>query len=147
MKKIILLLILSIFLPLNSPLKAQYEKLERIISFDSDITINEDASMIVVENIKVFANGNKIKRGIFRDFPTMYKDNYGNNINIKFAVIDVLRDGNKESYHTEKKSNGIRVYFGRSDYFLPQGITLIQLNIKPIVRLVTLINTTSYTGM
>ena len=121
MKNLLRFLILSFFLFLNNSLNAQYEKLERIISFDSDITINEDASMIVIENIKVFANGNKIKRGIFRDFPTKYKDDYGNNINIKFDVIDVLRDGNKESYHTEKKSNGIRVYFGRSDYFLSTG--------------------------
>ena len=42
--------------------------------------------MIVVEKIKVYATGDKIKRGIFRDFPTKYKDEYGNNINITFEV-------------------------------------------------------------
>ncbi|MCW9097653.1 MAG: DUF2207 domain-containing protein, partial [Ignavibacteriaceae bacterium] len=121
MKKVtfFLILLLSICIPNFS--FAQYEHTERIISFDSDITLNEDASMMVVENIKVYANRNKIKRGIYRDFPTKYNDDYGNNINIKFDVLEVLRDGNPESFHTEKLRNGIRVYFGRSDYFLPTG--------------------------
>ncbi|HEY6437515.1 MAG TPA: DUF2207 domain-containing protein, partial [Ignavibacteriaceae bacterium] len=101
--------------------RAQYENIERIILFDSDITINEDASMIVIEKIKVYADGQKIKRGIFRDFPTKYKDEYGNNIKIMFEVLEVSRDGNSESYHTETLSNGIRVYCGKSDYFLPSG--------------------------
>jgi len=121
MKKIFALLILILFICFSDFSFAQYEHTERIISFDSDITLNEDASMIVIENIKVYASGNKIKRGIYRDFPTKYKDDYGNNINIRFDVLEVLRDGNPESFHTEKLRNGIRVYFGRSDYFLPTG--------------------------
>ena len=100
---------------------AQYEHIERIISFDSEITISEDASMIVIEKIKVYAAGQKIQRGIYRDFPTEYKDDYGNHVNIQFDVLEVSRDGNSEEYHTEDLSNGIRVYFGRSDYFLPVG--------------------------
>ncbi|MGB5289049.1 MAG: DUF2207 domain-containing protein, partial [Ignavibacteriaceae bacterium] len=114
-------IILLFFLCIPGFLLAQYEHIERIISFDSDITVNEDASMLVVEKIKVFSNGNKIKRGIYRDFPTKYKDDYGNNINIRFEVLEIFRDGNSESYHTEKLSNGVRVYLGRSDYFLSEG--------------------------
>jgi uncharacterized membrane protein YgcG len=94
---------------------------ERIISFDSKIIINEDGSMLVTEIIKVHAEGNKIKRGIYRDFPTDYKDKYGNNIRISFDVIEVLRDGRKEVFHTERQSNGIRVYFGSSSYYLKPG--------------------------
>ena len=114
------IIVLSVLLLIGNAF-AQYENIERIISYDSDIIINEDASMIVAEKIKVFANGDKIKRGIYRDFPTKYKDEYGNNININFEVLEVLRDGNTESYHTENQANGIRVYCGRSDYFLPRG--------------------------
>lgn len=94
---------------------------ERIISFDSKIKISEDGSMLVTEIIKVHAEGNKIKRGIYRDFPTDYKDKYGNNIRILFEVKEVLRDGLREPYHTERQSNGIRVYFGSSSYFLSPG--------------------------
>jgi uncharacterized membrane protein len=114
-----LLLFNLIFFSFNSI--AQYEGIERIISFDSEITINDDASMIVIEKIKVYAAGQKIQRGIYRDFPTKYKDQYGNNVVITFEILEISRDGNSEDYHTEDVSNGIRVYFGRSDYFLPVG--------------------------
>ena len=77
--------------------------------------------MIVVDRIKVYSTGDKIKRGIFRDFPTKYEDEYGNNINITFEVLEILRDGNPESFHTENQINGIRVYLGKSNYFLPNG--------------------------
>lgn len=100
---------------------AQYEGVERIITFNSDITVNKDASMMVVETIKVYAAGDKIKRGIYRDFPTHYKDGYGNSIKIKFNVLEVLKNGSTESYHTESLSNGIRVYFGKSDHYLTKG--------------------------
>ena len=81
---------------------------ERIISYDSDIIINVDGSMIVTETIKVEALGINIKRGIFRDFPTRYKDQYGNNYNVRFELLSVLRDGRPDGYHTENLSNGIR---------------------------------------
>jgi uncharacterized membrane protein len=121
MKSSLTFLILLLFLVTGNLLNAQYENIERIISFNSNITLNEDASMEVLETIQVYANGNKIKRGIYRDFPTKYKDDYGNNVKIRFDILEVLRDGSLENYHTEKLSNGVRVYFGRSDYFLPAG--------------------------
>ena len=34
---------------------------------------------------------------------------------------EVLRDGNTESYHTENQVNGIRLYCGKSNYYLPDG--------------------------
>ena len=121
MNKLFWLLFLLVIIFPNSCSLAQYENIERIISFDSEITINEDASMLVTEQIKVYAAGQSIQRGIYRDFPTEYKDEYGNNVIINFEVLEVSRDGNTEDYHTESLSNGIRVYFGRSDYFLPVG--------------------------
>ncbi|MGB5893349.1 MAG: DUF2207 domain-containing protein, partial [Ignavibacteriaceae bacterium] len=114
------ILLLTLLLFASSLLEAQAQP-ERIISFDSKITISEDGSMLVTETIKVHAEGNKIKRGIYRDFPTDYKDKYGNNIRILFEVKEVLRDGLREPYHTERQSNGIRVYFGSSSYYLNPG--------------------------
>ena len=87
-----LLLFFSSFVNTN---EAQSRLRERIISYDSEITINEDASMIVVEKIKVHVEGIKIKRGIFRDFPTQYKDNYGNNYNVKFEVLEIVEYADK----------------------------------------------------
>jgi len=94
---------------------------ERILSYHSDIEINPDRSIIVTETIRVRAEGNKIKRGIYRDFPTRYTDHYGNDYQVGFQVLSVERDGKAESYHQEDLANGIRTYIGRSNVYLPQG--------------------------
>jgi uncharacterized membrane protein len=97
------------------------EEQERIVSYDSQIIVNQDGSMLVTELIKVHSEGQKIKRGIYRDFPTKYKDDYGNNIRITFEIKEILKDGFKESYHTEKLNNGVRVYIGKASHFLQAG--------------------------
>jgi hypothetical protein len=55
---------------------------ERIHSYHSDIVVDEKGDMTVTETITVNAEGNKIRRGIYRDFPTHYKDRLGNNYNV-----------------------------------------------------------------
>ncbi len=97
------------------------QRLERIISFDSDIHVYWNATMSVTETISVYSTGNEIKRGIYRDFPTRYKDRYGSNHVVDFSVDEVLRDGKPESYRLEDLSNGVRVYIGRKDVFLNPG--------------------------
>jgi uncharacterized membrane protein YgcG len=94
---------------------------ERILSFDSHITVNDNGSMEVAETIKVESAGEKIKHGIYREFPTVYKDNLGNKYKVTFDIVSVQRDGAAEAYHTSDLSNGVRVYFGRSDTELPPG--------------------------
>jgi len=94
---------------------------ERILSYHSEITVEQDGSMLVEEQIRVRAEGNKIKRGIFRDFPTTYRDHLNNQYQVKFSLLGVKRDGVREPYHTESRSNGIRIYAGRKDLFLPHG--------------------------
>ena len=120
---------ISLFIFFFTSLTNAYEQ-ERIKSFDSRIVVQEDGSMLVTETIKVHSEGINIKHGIYRDFPTDYKDDYGNNFRIKFDVIDVLRDGSSEDYHTERLSNGIRVYFGKSNYLLPHGDYTYQITYK-----------------
>lgn len=94
---------------------------ERILSFASAITVEPDASMRVTETIKVASSGEQIKRGIYRDFPTTYKDRVGNSYVVAFAIQAVTRDGAPEAYHTEALSNGIRIYMGRKEVLLPPG--------------------------
>jgi len=95
---------------------------ERILSFDSMISVQADASMIVEETIKVRAEGREIRRGIYRDFPTDYKDRFGNRYRVGFEVQQVLRDGRHEDYHTQSLGNGVRVYIGNKNRFLKPGI-------------------------
>ena len=94
---------------------------ETILSFASHISVDPDASMRVTETIKVVSAGDQIKRGIFRDFPTTYKDHAGNKYTVGFAILAVARDGKSEAYHTETLSNGVRIYMGRKEYLLPPG--------------------------
>jgi len=95
---------------------------ERILSFESDITVNRNGSMTVRETIQVNAEQKNIKRGIFRDFPTRYKDKLGNDYVVQFDVVNVKRDGVVEAFHTENIDNGVRVYVGSKDTFLASGI-------------------------
>ena len=97
---LILILVLSFFAA--CPARAA----ERITSYDSQITVNADGSMDVTETIDVVAEGNRIKRGIFRDFPTTYPGMLGTVVRVPFKVLEVTRDGQPEPYHTESRSNG-----------------------------------------
>ncbi|KFL36344.1 DUF2207 domain-containing protein [Arenimonas donghaensis] len=91
---------------------------ERIQAYHADITVLPDGSMEVTENITVRALGNRIRRGIYRDFPTRYKDRHGNRYVVDFEVLEVRRDGQPEPWFTEKRPNGVRVNTGNDD-FLP----------------------------
>ena len=94
---------------------------ERILLFHSDIEIAADSTMTVTETIRVRAEGNRIRRGIYRDFPTHYQDRYGNRVNVLFEPLDVSRDGKPEKWHAEGLSNGVRVYFGDPEVYLGSG--------------------------
>lgn len=75
--------------------------------------------MTVRETITVDSTRRKIRRGIFRDFPTRYKDLSGNRFVVGFEVQEVLRNGEREPYRTERLSNGIRI--GDADALIPKG--------------------------
>lgn len=94
---------------------------ERIISYDSFITVRPAGDMTVTETIKVFCEGDQIKHGIYRDFPTRYRDEYGNRINVVFEVKDVRKDSRQEPWWTEDMNNGVRVYVGNKDVTLTPG--------------------------
>ena len=91
---------------------------ERILSYDSDLTVRSDGSLDVVETIRVRAEGSNIRRGIYRDFPTRYKDRLGNRVVVDFELLGVERDGKPEPNFTERLANGVRINTGNDD-FLP----------------------------
>ncbi len=94
---------------------------ERILSFRSDITVNTDSSLLVREEISVNAEGQNIRRGIFRDFPTEYRGSDGRRVRVGFEVTEVLRNGSPENYSIESITNGKRIRIGNADRFLPNG--------------------------
>jgi hypothetical protein len=94
---------------------------EQMISYDSDITVNPDSTLLVRENLKVFATGAQIKHGIYRDFPTRYTDRFGNPYIIHFEVVSLERDDLPEDFHLERLANGLRIYMGKSSELVSPG--------------------------
>lgn len=91
---------------------------ERILGFHSDIRIDADGSMEVTETIRVSAAGINIRRGIYREFPTRYRDEFGNSYVVAFDVLELTRNGRPEPWDAQRRGNGVRVDFG-DDNFLP----------------------------
>lgn len=114
-------LAMSVCLAVSSVPFSEVNAAERIIHFESRIIVHEDASITVTENITVKAEGNNIKRGIYRDFPTRYTDKTGFAKKVGFHVLEVLRDGRNEPFHLKKLDNGTRVYIGDENIFLTEG--------------------------
>jgi len=95
---------------------------EEILLFHSSIDIQTNGDLHVIESIVVQAEGQQIQRGIYRDFPTIYKDAWGAITRVGFKVLTVKRDGNPEPFHQQKKANGQRVYIGDRNVVLEPGI-------------------------
>ena len=114
MRKLATLLLLAL------PLLAHAD--ERILEFHSDITIKRDGWIEVTETIRVRAEGDRIRRGIYRDFPTEYFDKLGNRYVVDFQPLAVLRNDAPENFHSVEDRNGVRTYFGRSDRFIDHGV-------------------------
>lgn len=94
---------------------------EVIRSYHADVEVAADATLTVTETITVNAEGNEIRRGIFRDFPLYAVDGAGRRTKVDFELLSVERDGEPEANHTETISGGIRIYAGSADVFLSPG--------------------------
>jgi len=103
------------------PLHATVSGDERILSFDSRITIHQDAVLTVQETIRVLSDGKEIKRGIYRDFPTVYRDKLRNLSKRGFRVVEVKRAGKPEPFVIEALEDGRRVRIGNGAVLLPPG--------------------------
>lgn len=96
---------------------------ERILNFHSDIRVMTDGTIEVTETIRVRAEGNRIKRGIYRDFPTEYEDRFGNEYKISFKPLAVMRNEHPEAFHTQEIRRGVRTYFGNAHRLINAGNT------------------------
>lgn len=85
---------------------------EEIVDYQVQVQVLADASLEVTEDITVQAEGRNIRRGIYRDFPTRYRDRRGNRVVVGLEVLEVLRDGEPEPWFTERVDNGVRINTG-----------------------------------
>ncbi len=95
---------------------------EVILNFASTAEVKEDSTLLVREDITVRAEGNEIRRGIYRDFPTIYTAPSGKGVTVGFSVKETLLDGEKVPFSTESLSNGVRVKIGDPKSTVPPGV-------------------------
>ncbi len=112
-------LVLAVVLVCAAWLPAAAE--EYIRSYHSEIAIAPDGELKVTETIVAKSEGNRIRRGIFRDFPLTMVDAEGRTVRVGFDIVSVTRDGRDEPYRTETIAGGIRIYSGDQDVFLRDG--------------------------
>ena len=110
-------LVAALFAFLVSPAAAE----ERITSYDSSIDVARNGALTVTETISVVSEGDRIRHGIFRDFPTTYTDKFGRRVHVGFDVLHVTRDGHDEPYDLSSIESGERIKIGSADTELDPG--------------------------
>jgi uncharacterized membrane protein YgcG len=123
MKRILLLF----FCFLSSTVWAQSQ--ERILNYDVTLSLDTLGKLTVLENIKVNATGDQIKRGIYRTLPSRRFIN-DQDISIKYDVISVLKNGQPEVFNTEREDGEYKIYIGSEDVFLDPGIYEYEITYK-----------------
>ncbi|SIT00507.1 DUF2207 domain-containing protein [Neptunomonas antarctica] len=94
---------------------------ERILDYNTHIQVKADGELLITESIKVNAEHAVIRRGIYRDIPTVYTLANHQTQHVGFEIISILRDGQSEPFHTEKRQNGTRIYIGDSEKYVSKG--------------------------
>lgn len=98
---------------------------ERILNYQSHIEVARTGLLNVTETITVRAEGNNIRRGIYRDIPTTYPHPkyaaYGFVSKTPVEIRSVTRNGRPEPFHTESLDNGLRLFIGQKSRRIPNG--------------------------
>lgn len=87
---------------------------ESIQSFDSQIMVNQDASIDVNETIKIQANQQQFQHGLLRELTDAHPRNY--------EIRSITVDGVPVSYHVQVKDGDLSVFIGDSSKLLPPGL-------------------------
>ncbi|GAB5389074.1 MAG: hypothetical protein Alpg2KO_20420 [Alphaproteobacteria bacterium] len=117
------LLALALFFCTISPAFAQ----ERITRYHTVLEVQPSGRLLVQEQIDVIAEGSRIRRGIFRDLPTLYQVPEGLAKGLHFItridVLEVKRNDHPEPYQIQDMPNGdMRLRIGQRDVRLDRGL-------------------------
>src|SRR3989344_5106744 len=97
MKQVICGLLLAIVLILQLHTPAEAQETWKIDSFQSDIQIQNNGVVKIVETIIVDFGSNS-KHGIFRTIPFIYHNQDGSKTYLELEVINVIRNQEVEQY-------------------------------------------------
>jgi uncharacterized membrane protein len=82
----------------------------QIDSFDANILVEEDATLLVQEKISV--DFNEYRHGIFRDIPYVYRDKLGNRVKIDLTIEQVLQDGAPATFTADRSGGFLSLKIG-----------------------------------
>lgn len=108
---------------------------EQINLFDVAIKVERDGDIVVTETINVRAEGNEIRRGIFRDLPRYYEQD-DVRYHYEYDILSIQRDNRREPYDTETEGNAYRIIIGDEDVYLDSGdhTYVIRYRVKNQIR-------------
>ncbi len=116
----ILLAVLLLALPLVSAAPCA-QQFEHILDFHSDVTLQDDSTLLVTETITVYCAGQRIRHGIYREFPTSYKDPFNTRYVVGFQMLSATRDSAPEPFRVQDQFNGKRIYLGNANTLVSTG--------------------------
>ncbi|MEK8082050.1 DUF2207 domain-containing protein [Pseudomonas sp. XK-1] len=94
---------------------------EVIEDFAVTLQVQADGNLLVTERITVQAEGEQIKRGIYRDLPVSYSLPLGLLQSSPITLLGVSRDGQAERARGEQNGSWVRYYLGSADHLLQPG--------------------------
>ena len=118
----------KIFFVLFSFILYQSQAQERILDFDVKVQIEKSGYIQVIENITIKAEGNVFRHGLFRIFPLTRPDKDGNQIDVKYSINSIKKDGSIEDYFTKEEGGNWKIYIGNKDVELENGIYKYQIS-------------------
>jgi len=89
---------------------------EQIVSFDSDITVRKNATLLVRETIRVRSLGEAIRHGIYREFVAQNGEPA-----MRFRVSEAQLDGKPVPFREEENNGNRRIYLGAAESALSPG--------------------------
>ena len=116
MRSLLFTLLLAIAFPV-----ALLSQEERIYTHHSDIVVDTSGVITINEKIRIYANGDLFKRGITRALPLTRTDADGKRVKMNYSILEVYKDGEKESFFTEKEGGFIVLYVGNKNKTLSPG--------------------------
>lgn len=122
------MLLRKIFFVLFSVFFYQAQAQERILNFDVKVQIEKSGTINVVENITINAEGNEFRHGLLRVFPLTRQDKDGNEIDVKYTIKSIKKDGVNENYFTKEESGDWKIYIGNKDVDLERGLYDYQIS-------------------
>lgn len=105
----------------------------RIKNFNSEVTIQQDGVVGVLETISVDF-GSLQKHGIYRDIPYVYQDN-GKKIYTKIELQEISIDGSSAEYKLNDNGANMRMQIGDPDYTISgKHIYSIRYKVTGVLR-------------